>query len=137
MTSYSSGCIAFLSCFVSCTAHGQNATHFSVGAEASGPRKARVSNYAGGHIGSPQTVSGTVICGEQPDRRDQVKEDRKESCPPLQIDRGWVRLLSQQTRVVQTRSLLGKCNRMEPCTVSNLGERCRPTINWPLSLPAG
>jgi len=28
MTSYSSGCIHFLSCFVSCTAHGQSPTHF-------------------------------------------------------------------------------------------------------------
>ena len=29
--------------------------------------------------------------------------------------------MSQQAPVVQMRSLLGKCNRVEPCTVGNLG----------------
>ena len=97
MTSYSSGCIHFLSCFVSCTAHGQNATHFSVGAEASGPRKARVSNDAGGHIGSPQTVSGTVVCQEQPDRaRPGRRSKLKNSSPLAQVAPGGMWPMSQE-----------------------------------------
>ena len=78
MTSYSSGCIHFLSCFVSCTAHGQNATHFSVGTGVPDREKRGCRTTPEGTSAHHGRSLGRSSAASNPIGRDQVGWDRKE-----------------------------------------------------------